>query len=122
MTQLLGGELQELRHVFAGRLITPAEPDYDDACRVWNGHIDSRPALVARCADAADVSAAIGFARRQGLEVSVRGGAHSAAGVAAVDGAVMIDLSLLRQVDGDPPRRRARVGGRGLNGDLGAAA
>ncbi len=122
MTQVLGGELQELRHVFAGRLITPADPDYDDARRVWNACIDRRPALIARCADAADVSAAIGFARRHGLEVSVRGGAHSAAGVAVVDGAVMIDLSLMRQVDVDPLRRRARAGGGALNGDLDAAA
>ena len=58
MTQMLAGELQELRHVFAGRLITPADPDYDDARRVWNADIDRRPALVARCADSADVSAA----------------------------------------------------------------
>ncbi|SDL75487.1 FAD/FMN-containing dehydrogenase [Geodermatophilus siccatus] len=122
MTQLLGGELQELRHVFAGRLITPADPDYDEARRVWNACIDRRPALIARCADAADVSAAIGFARRHGLEVSVRGGAHSAAGVAVADGAVMIDLSLLRQVDVDPLRRRARAGGGALNLHFDAAA
>jgi FAD/FMN-containing dehydrogenase len=108
MTQVLGGDLQELRHVLAGRLITPADPDYDDARQVWNAAVDRRPALIARCADAADVSAAIGFARRHGLEVSVRGGAHNAAGVAVADGAVMIDLSLLRQVDVDPLRRRAR--------------
>ncbi len=122
MAQMLAGEVQELRRVFAGRLITPADPDYDDARRVWNADIDRRPALVARCVDAADVSAAIGFARRQGLEVSVRGGAHSAAGVAVADGAVMVDLSLLRQVDVDPLRRRARVGGGAVIADLDAAA
>src|SRR3712207_9368309 len=115
MTLVLGGELQELRHVVAGRLITPADPDYDDARRVWNACIDRRPALIARGADAADVSAAIGFARRHGLEVSVRGGAHSAAGVAVADGAVMIDLSLMLQVDVDPPFRRARACGRASN-------
>src|SRR4051812_19985365 len=102
MTQVLGGELQKLGHVFTGRLITPTDPDYHDARRVWNADIDRSPVLIARCADAADVAAAIGFARRQGLEVSVRGGAHNAAGVAVADGAVMIDLSLLRQVDVDP--------------------
>lgn len=83
--------------------------------------IDRHPSVIARCADAADVAAAIGFARSGGLELSVRGGFHSSAGNAICDDGVMIDLSLLRRVDVDPVARRARVGGGATLGDVDAA-
>ncbi len=121
MTRTLGAGLQDLRSHFTGQVILLGDADYEDARRVWNAQVDRRPAVIARCADAADVSASIEFARREGLEVSVRGGAHNAAGVAVVDDAVMIDLSLLRQVAVDASARRARAGGGALNGDVDAA-
>ena len=62
----------------------PGEAGYDEAVNIWNGAIDRRPALVARCASSGDVAAALAFAQREGLEVSVRGGGHNYAGLRAV--------------------------------------
>ena len=78
--------------------------------------------MIARCATAADVAAAVTYAREHGLEVSVRGGAHNPAGTAVCDGGLMIDLSLLSHVGMDPVARRATVGGGALLGDVDAAA
>ena len=69
MTQTAMEEIGELRTVMEGPVITPGDPGFDDGRRVWNGGIDRRPAVIARCASAADVAAAIGFAREHGLEV-----------------------------------------------------
>ncbi len=121
MTQVLDTALHEFRATFTGPVITPPDSAYDDARLVWNGEIDRRPAVIARCLNAADVSAAIGFARQQGLEISVRGGAHNTSGSAVGDDGLMIDLSRLREVTVDPARRRARVGGGALLADMDAA-
>lgn len=112
------GELRDRLH---GSVVTPDDPDYDDARRVWNGAIDRRPAMVARCADVEDVVVALGHARAHGLEVSVRGGAHNTAGLAVGDGGLVIDLSGLSAVVVDPDARRVRVGGGALLRDLDAA-
>jgi FAD/FMN-containing dehydrogenase len=107
-----------LRHGFRGALLRPGEEGYDDARRVWNGAIDRRPALIARCAGADDVVAAVRFARERGLLVSVRGGGHSVAGLGVCDGGLMLDLSLMRTVSIDPAARTARIAGGALLGDL----
>ena len=104
-----------------GSVITPADRGFDDARRVWNAGIDRRPAVIARCASAADVVAAIGYAREHGLEVAVRGGAHNPAGTAVCDDGLMIDLSLMNTVEVDPLSRRDRVGGGALLADVDAA-
>jgi FAD/FMN-containing dehydrogenase len=96
---------------FGGRLIGPRDADYEQARAVYNGMIDRRPALIARCADAQDVARAIGFAREQDLQVAVRGGAHNGAGLGTCDEGVVIDLSLLRDIEVDAAARTARVGG-----------
>jgi hypothetical protein len=101
----------ELRARFRGALLRPGEEGYDEARRVWNGAIDRRPALIARCAGADDVVEAVRFARERDLLVSVRGGGHAVAGHAVCDGGVMIDLSLMKAVRIDPATRTARAAG-----------
>jgi FAD/FMN-containing dehydrogenase len=81
----------------------------DEVRAIWNAMIDRRPAVIVRCADAADVAASIGFARERGLEISIRGGGHNIAGTSVCDGGVMIDLSQMKQVRVDAVARRAHV-------------
>jgi FAD/FMN-containing dehydrogenase len=100
-----------LRHGFRGSVILAQDADYDAARRVWNGNVDRRPALIARCADAGDVAHAIDFARTHGLLLSVRGGGHSAPGYGVNDGGMVLDLSLMKQITVDPAGRTARVQG-----------
>lgn len=104
-------EMDELRAAMIGTVIGPGDPAYDKARALWNAAVDGRPVAVARCADAADVRTAIAFAQRNGLEISVRGGAHDPAGAAVADGGLMIDLSGIDAVAVDPRTRRVRVGG-----------
>ncbi len=96
---------------FRGRLIGPSDADYDEARAVYNAMIDKRPALIARCADADDVATAVGFARDHGLLLAVRGGGHNGPGLGTCDDGVVIDLSLLRDVEVDPGNKTVRVGG-----------
>jgi FAD/FMN-containing dehydrogenase len=112
------GALERLRARFRGALIGPADPGYDQARRIWNGMIDKHPALIARCTGAADVIAAIGFAREHDLLAAVRGGGHSFAGHSTCDGGIVIDLSSMRGVWVDPRARIARAQGGCLLGDL----
>src|SRR5688500_2589089 len=83
--------------------------------------IDRRPAAIARCRDASEVQRAIAAARAQGMPVAVRGGGHNAAGLAVCDGGLVIDLSTMRGVSGDPAARTARVGGGARWADVDAA-
>jgi FAD/FMN-containing dehydrogenase len=100
-----------LRHRFRGALLRPGEEGYEEARRVWNGAIDRRPALIARCAGADDVQEALRFARERDLPVSVRGGGHSVLGHGVCDDGVMIDLSLMKAVSVDAEARVARAAG-----------
>ena len=99
--------LGELEGTLRGQLVRPADPDYDQARAVWNAAHDRRPALIIRCAGAADVMRAVEFARSEGLEVAVRGGAHSIAGFSTADGGVVIDTSPMQGIRVDPAGRRA---------------
>jgi FAD/FMN-containing dehydrogenase len=92
-----------------GELLRPDDPGYDEARKVWNGMIDKRPALIARCAGVADVVAAVHFARTNNLLVSVRGGGHNITGNAVCDGGLMVDLSRMKGVRVDPIKRTARA-------------
>ena len=106
-----------LRAQIAGSVLSPSDPEYENARRIHNGLIDRRPALVARCHGTADVQAAVRFARERGLEIAVRGGGHNVAGNAVCDGGLMIDLSAMRGVHVDPRARRARAQGGATWGD-----
>jgi FAD/FMN-containing dehydrogenase len=96
---------------FTGQVIEPGDPVYDVTRRVWNGMVDKRPALIAKCADVDDVARAVNCAREHGLLLSVRGGGHNVAGNAVCDGGLMIDLSALNSVEVDADGRMARAGG-----------
>ena len=103
---------------FRGDVIVPDHHDYDDARAVWNGTVDRRPRLIARCSGTADVAAAVRFARDRDLEIAVRGGGHNVAGTAVCDGGIVIDLSAMRAVSVDPVERTALVQGGALWGDV----
>jgi FAD binding domain/Berberine and berberine like len=108
----------ELRARFRGALLRPGEEGYDEVRRIWNGAIDRRPVLIARCAGADDVAQAVRSAREHDLLVSVRGGGHAVAGHAVCEGGLMIDLSLMRGIRVDPDSTTARAAGGALWADL----
>jgi FAD/FMN-containing dehydrogenase len=101
----------ELRRSLAGAVITPADAGYDAARRCFNALVDRRPAVIARCASAGDVTASLDFARAYGLDVAVRGGGHNPAGHCVCDGGVVIDLSSMRRVEVDEDAMIARAEG-----------
>jgi FAD/FMN-containing dehydrogenase len=95
----------------SGTVLRPGDDRYESARRVHNGLIDKRPALIARCRGAADVSAAVGFAHAAGLEISIRGGGHSIAGRCVTDGGLMIDLAEMKGIYVDPRAQTIRAQG-----------
>ncbi|RXZ47596.1 FAD-binding oxidoreductase [Agromyces fucosus] len=108
----------ELASGFAGELVRPEDAGFDEHRRVWNGSIDRRPAVIARCTGADDIGAALLFARRTGLPVAVRGGGHSFPGLSVCDDGVVIDLAPMRAVTVDPEARTVHVQAGALLGDL----
>jgi FAD/FMN-containing dehydrogenase len=115
-------DIDALAAAMTGRVLQAGDEGYEEARRVHNGLIDRRPALIVRCRTAADVAAAVQFARRGGHEISIRGGGHNVAGLAVADDAVMIDLAEMKDIQVDPQARTARAEG-GVNwGELNAAA
>jgi hypothetical protein len=107
-----------LEAAMRGTLTAPGDPDYDERRALHNAMIDRRPALIARCTDAADVIAAVGHARSEGLPLAIRGGGHNGAGLGSVDDGLVIDLSGMRGVIVDPVSKVARVLGGSLLGDV----
>src|SRR5215469_507754 len=100
---------EDLAAAVRGSLIVPGDLGYDQARAVYNGMIDKYPAAIARCRDTADVITCVRFAREHGIEIAVRGGGHNAAGLAVWDGALVIDLSLLRSTTVSPENHTVRV-------------
>jgi FAD/FMN-containing dehydrogenase len=113
MISILAGldtaSLHELAAVVRGEPIVPGDRGYDEARAVYNGMVDKHPAVIVRCRDTADVVACVRFARKHEMEIAVRGGGHSAAGLGVGDGALIIDLSLLRSTTVDPTAHTVRV-------------
>jgi hypothetical protein len=106
--------LQNLR----GRLIRPSDAEYDAARALYNGMIDKRPRLIARCVDVADVITAVNFGREQGLVIAIRGGGHNGPGLGSCDDGLVIDLSMMRSVRADPVTRTVRVDPGCTSGDV----
>lgn len=110
-TMLATDVVEEFRKSLHGKLLAPDSEGYDEARTIWNGMIDRRPALIARCTNADDVVQSVNFAREHNLLLAVRGGGHNIAGNAVCDNGLMIDLSLMNSVQVDPQNQTARVGG-----------
>ena len=103
---------------FRGKLIQPGDDSYDEARKLYNGMIDKRPRLIARCVDAADVIAAVNFGREHGLLIAIRGGGHSGPGLGGCDDGLVIDLSELKSVRVDPATKTVRVEPGCTSGDV----
>jgi FAD/FMN-containing dehydrogenase len=114
--------VRDFRASLKGTLLTAGDEGYDTARRVWNGMIDKHPALIARCADTADVAHAVTFARERELLLAVRGGGHSFPGYSTCDGGLVIDLSPMRSVDVRADTRTARAAGGAWGAHVDAAA
>jgi FAD/FMN-containing dehydrogenase len=110
--------LDSLKMRLKGPVLVPGDAGYDDSRTVWNAMIDRTPALVVRCLGTADVIACVQFAREHKLLLCIKGGGHNIAGLATVDGALMLDLSLMRGVWVDTQRKVAHAQAGCLLGDL----
>ncbi|HXZ75060.1 MAG TPA: FAD-binding oxidoreductase [Streptosporangiaceae bacterium] len=117
-TAMTTAPYEELAAAVRGDLITPGDPEYDQARAVYNGMIDKRPAAIVRCRDAADVVACVRFGRKHGAEIAVRGGGHSAGGFGIWDDALVIDLSLMRGTTVSPENHTVRADGGCTLGDI----
>jgi FAD binding domain-containing protein/berberine-like enzyme len=111
---LIGGSMpaqsiDQLKSSFRGELIQPADAAYDSARKVYNGMIDKRPQLIARCVDIADVMAAVQFGRDNQMLTAIRGGGHNGAGLGTCDDGLVIDLSRMKGIRVDPVARTVRV-------------
>ena len=102
--------VENLAGSFSGRLVQPGDATYDEARTVWNGYFDPHPALIAQCANAADVQAAVRFGRESGLQIAVRGGGHSAQGYGSWDDALVIDTAPIKDIAIDTEARTVRAG------------
>jgi FAD/FMN-containing dehydrogenase len=103
---------------FDGRVIGPGDSAYDEARKVYNAMIDRHPGVIANPTGTSEVAQLVGFARNHGLPVAIRGGGHNGAGLGTVDDGVVIDLSLLRDIEVDPQARTVRVGGGATWGEV----
>ncbi|HEY7178037.1 MAG TPA: FAD-binding oxidoreductase [Gaiella sp.] len=115
-------QLETLTGSIRGTVLLPGDDAYEAARRVHNGLIDRRPAAIVRCRSAADVAAAVKFARATGAEISVRGGGHNVGGLAVADGALMIDLAEMKNVSVDGEARLVEAQGGVIWAELNEAA
>jgi hypothetical protein len=110
--------ISDFKAKLRGQVIEPQDPHYDEARSLYNGMIDKRPRLIARCANAADVMAAVNFGRESRLPIAIRCGGHNGPGLASVNDGLVIDLSMMKGVRVDPDARTARVDAGCTQGDV----
>jgi len=118
VTEIDSAVLEAFAASLRGKLVQPGDADYEQARRVHNGMIDKRPALIAQCADVADVIAGVNFARDNALLLAVRGGGHNGPGFGTCDDGLVLDLVGLKGIRVDPVARTARVEGGCTLGDM----
>jgi FAD/FMN-containing dehydrogenase len=111
-------EIANFKAGLRGQLIEPKDDGYDEARALYNGMIDKRPRIIARCADVADVINAVSFGRDNNLLIAIRGGGHNGPGLGSCDDGLVIDLSPMRGVRVDPANRTVRVGPGCTQGDV----
>jgi len=111
-------QIEQLRASVRGEILQPGDEPYESARLVYNRMIDKRPGLIVRCADVADVIAAVDYARTNNLLTAIRGGGHNGAGLGTCDGGLVIDLSRMRGIHVDPAERTVRVAGGALWADV----
>ncbi|MFM0198249.1 FAD-binding oxidoreductase [Paraburkholderia fungorum] len=109
MVSVSSSAVEELKAAIRGQLLLPGDASFDEARSIWNAMIDRHPAMILRCAGAADVRRGVAFARDNGLPLAVRGGGHNIAGSALCDDGLVLDLSSMKSVHIDPAARRAYV-------------
>lgn len=109
---------REFAEALRGELIERSDPSYEEACRLYNGMIDKRPLLIARCSNVADVISSVGFGRDHGLITAIRGGGHNGPGLGSCDDGLVIDLSRMKGIRVDPARRTVRVEAGCTQGDV----
>jgi FAD/FMN-containing dehydrogenase len=102
--------LTTLAQSVRGAPIKRGDPEYEEARKLYNAMIDKRPLAIARCADVADVIAAVNFGRDNKLPIAIRGGGHNGPGLGSVDDGLVIDLSAMKGVRVDPKNRTVRAG------------
>ena len=110
--------IEEFKTNLCGQLIQPGDEDYDEACKIYNAMIERRPAMIARCADVADVMAAVNFAREHDVLVAIRGGGHNGPGLGTCNDGLVIDMSSIKYTRVDPQARTVQVGGGCTWGDV----
>ena len=110
--------IANFKQSFRGALVAQGDAGYDESRALYNGMIDKRPRLIARCADVADVMKAVGFGRDNGLRIAIRCGGHNGPGLGSVDDGLVIDLSAMKGVRVDPSARTARVDAGCTQGDV----
>src|SRR5258707_13764851 len=110
--------VNELKAELRGELIQPEDAVYESARKVYNGMIDKRPRLIARCVDVADVMAAVEFGRENDLLTAIRGGGHNGGGLGTCDDGLVIDLSRMKGVRVDPAAKKIRVEAGCIWGDV----
>ncbi len=121
MTTVQASQIDQLKNNFKGKIVLAGDSSYENTRKIWNAMIDKHPAIIAQCANTADVVHGINFARNNGILLAVRGGGHNIAGSALCDDGIVVDLSQMKMASVEPDTRRVVIEGGATLADLDAA-